>query len=176
VPTAKTLLNLPSDPEALKALLISLLLEREAEQQRADEYRQSLELKVEQLQHELELLKKRYYGPRADKLRSMEELGQLLLEFSEELARKAVNAGDVAPDTKPERELRWVRRRKGRRNLAAFENLPVQTVVHELSAEERVCGGCGTERQEIGAETSWQIEYTPAHFERIEHVRKKYAC
>jgi hypothetical protein len=112
VPTAKTLLNLPSDPEALKALLISLLLEREAEQQRADEYRQSLELKVEQLQHELELLKKRYYGPRADKLRSMEELGQLLLEFSEELARKAVNAGDVAPDTKPERELRWVRRRK----------------------------------------------------------------
>jgi len=176
VPTAKTLLNLPSDPEALKALLSSLLLEREAEQQRANEYRQSLELKVEQLQHELELLKKRYYGPRADKLRSMEELGQLLLEFSEELARKAVNAGDVAPDTKPERELRWVRRRKGRRNLAAFENLPVQTVVHELSAEERVCGGCGTERQEIGAETSWQIEYTPAHFERIEHVRKKYAC
>jgi transposase len=176
VPTAKTLLDLPSDPEALKALLSSLLLEREVERQRAEELRQSLELKVEQLRHELELLKKRYYGPRADKLRSMAELGQLLLAFSEELMAKPVNAGDVASDAKPERELRWVRRRKGRRNLAAFENLPVQTIVHELSAEERICGCCGVERQEIGAEVSWQIEYTPAHFERIEHVRKKYAC
>ncbi len=153
MPTAKTLLDLPADPEALKALLSSLLLERDEQRQRADELaqraviqeslRQSLELKVEQLQHELELLKKRYYGPRADRLRSMAELGQLLLAFSEELAAKPVNAGDVATDaksTEPECELRWVRRRKGRRNLAAFENLPVQTIVHELSAEERVCG------------------------------------
>jgi hypothetical protein len=75
VPTAKTLLDLPSDPEALKALLSSLLLKHDAERQRANELRQSLELKVEQLQHELELLKKRYYGPRADRLRSIEELG-----------------------------------------------------------------------------------------------------
>ena len=196
MPTAKTLLDLPPDPEALKALLNSLLLKHDEQKRRADEFaqraeqqqrraaiaeslRQSLELKVEQLQHELELLKKRYYGPRADKLRGIEELGQLLLEFSEALAVKPVNADDVAADaktTKPEQELRWVRRRKGRRNLAAFENLPVQTIVHELSAEQRACASCGAERQEIGAETSWQIEYTPAHFERIEHVRKKYAC
>jgi transposase len=31
-------------------------------------------------------------------------------------------------------------------------------------------------RQRIGSETSWQIEYVPGHFERIEHVRFKYAC
>ena len=176
MPTAKTLLDLPTDPDALKALLNALLLEREAERQRANELRQSLELKVEQLQHELELLKKRYYGPRADQLRSMAELGQMLLAFSEELAAKPVNAGDVATGAEPERELRLVRRRKGRRNLAAFENLPLQTIIHELSPEGRACAICGAERQEIGAETSWQIEYTPAHFERIEHVRKKYAC
>jgi transposase len=52
----------------------------------------------------------------------------------------------------------------------------VQTIVHELSAQERVCGCCCEIRQEIGSEVSWQIEYTPAHFERIEHVRIKYAC
>ena len=28
----------------------------------------------------------------------------------------------------------------------------------------------------IGQEESWQIEYFPGHFERIHHVRKKYAC
>jgi transposase len=32
------------------------------------------------------------------------------------------------------------------------------------------------ERKEIGAEQSWQVEYLPGHFERIHHVRKKYAC
>ena len=40
--------------------------------------------------------------------------------------------------------------------------------------ERIVC--CGEERKEIGSEGSWQIEYLPGHFERIQHVRKKYAC
>lgn len=187
--TAQTLANLPDDNQALKALLSSLLQERDEQRQRAEELarraereeslRQALELKLQGVQHELEWLKKQYYGPRADRLESLQELGQLLLEFSEALAGKPVNAADITTETsppEPERELRWVRRRKGRRNLAAFENLPVQTIVHELSPEERICGCCGAPRQEIGAEVSWQIEYTPAHFERIEHVRKKYAC
>ena len=30
--------------------------------------------------------------------------------------------------------------------------------------------------KEIGADESWQIEYYPGHFERLHHVRKKYAC
>ncbi len=160
----------PTDTEALKARLSSLLLERDEQKRRADEFaqraliqeslRQSLELKVEQLQQELELLKKRYYGPRADRLRSMAELGQLLLSFSEELAAKPVNAGDVevnANPAQPERELRWVRRRKGRRNLAAFENLPVQTIVHELSAEQRVCGCCGSTPARVAIAKEWVL-------------------
>ncbi|HET8636542.1 MAG TPA: IS66 family transposase [Acidobacteriaceae bacterium] len=60
--------------------------------------------------------------------------------------------------------------------MADFENLPVTTHVYELSTQERVCSGCGVERKEVGAEESWQIEYIPGRFERIQHVRKKYAC
>jgi len=48
--------------------------------------------------------------------------------------------------------------------------------VHELSPEQRACPGCGAERSEIGQEESWQVEYFPGHFERIQHLRKKYAC
>jgi len=69
-----------------------------------------------------------------------------------------------------------VKRRRGRRALTNFENLPVSTQVYELQGKERACPCCGEERQEIGAEESWQIEYLPGHFERIQHVRKKYAC
>ncbi len=78
--------------------------------------------------------------------------------------------------SEPAEELRRVKRRKGRRNLANFENLPVTTCVHELSEQERACPCCGIERKEIGTDHSWQVEYLPGHFERIHHLRKKYAC
>ncbi|EQD66938.1 transposase IS66, partial [mine drainage metagenome] len=136
------------------------------------------DLQVENLRLQLELdrYKKWYYGPRADRLQSDNDLAQMLLTFAEELDRKPVHADDLPRDAKPEEELRRVKRRQGRRNLANFENLPVTTQVHELSAEERACPCCGVERKEIGADESWQVEYLPGHFERIHHVRKKYAC
>jgi transposase len=157
----------------------SLLLERDQETQRAEQQeRRAEELRVEmlRLQLELERFKKWYYNPRADRLRSSGDVAQMLLAFAEELDRKSVHSDDVPPATEPAEEVRRVRRPKGRRNLADFNNLPVTTHVHELGAEERACPDCGAPRQEIGADESWQIEYYPARFERIQHLRKKYAC
>src|SRR5450631_2508375 len=153
-------------------MLRMLIDERDQEKQRADD------LKVEnlRLQVELERYRKWYYGPRADRLQSSADLAQLLLNFAEEMDRKPVNPDDLPPRTEPTEELRRVKRRKGRRNLANFENLLVTIQVHELSAAERACPCCGSERKEIGADDSWQVEYLPGHFERIHHVRKKYAC
>jgi transposase len=150
----------------------ALLVERTEQQRRADE------LRVEnlRLQLELERYKKWYYGPRADQLLSGSDLAQMLLEFSEGLEGKPVNHDDLPPHPEPEAELRRVKRCRGRRHLADFDNLPVTTHVYELSAEQRSCPGCGVERKEAGAEESWQIEYLPGRFERIHHVRKKYAC
>jgi transposase len=69
-----------------------------------------------------------------------------------------------------------VNKPKGRRALANFDHLPTTTHVHELTPEERACPCCGRERKQIGEQRSWQVDYIPGHFERIEHVRKKYAC
>jgi transposase len=177
---------LPDDREALKATLRTLMRERDEEKQRADrhqqraeqEARRSDELRVEmlRLQLELERYKKWYYGPRADRLQSSGDLAQMLLTFAEERDRKPVNPDDVPSGGEPAEELRRVKRRKGRRNLANFENLPVTTQVHELNSAERACPCCGIEREEIGTDESWQVEYLPGHFERIHHMRKKYAC
>src|SRR5437667_6248201 len=168
----KDLPNLPEDSASLKAMLCSLLADRDREKQRADD----LHIKNLSLQLELARYKKWYYGPRADRLNSTSELTQVLLDFGQELEQRPIHPEDVSAASEPEYELRRVKRRKGRRSLANFENLPVTTQVYELSAEERTCPGCGVERQESGAEESWQIEYIPGHFERIHHVRKKYAC
>ena len=158
----------------------------EQQQRRADEQqcraeaqvKQSEQLQVELLRVKLELdrYKKWYYGPRADWLQSDQDVAQMLLHFAEELDCKPVAADDLAAAAEPAEELRRVKRRKGRRNLANFENLPVRTHVYELSEAERACPCCGLTRKEIGAEESWQVEYLPGHFERIQHVRKKYAC
>jgi transposase len=173
------LVSLPDDSQALKAMLVALMGERDKQNQLAEEQtRRANDLQLEnlRLQLELERYKKWYYGPRADRLQSSADLAQMLLNFAELMDRKPVNPDDVPSRSEPADELRRVKRRKGRRNLANFENLPVTTQVHELNAAERACPCCGIERKQIGTDESWQVEYLSDHFERIHHLRKKYAC
>jgi transposase len=199
VPASETT-NLPEDPAALKALLRAVQAERDRAEQRAAEQAQRAEAQAAlaqekaalaasetqradalylenlRLQLQLERYQKWYYGPRADRLRTRQDLGQALLDFGKEWAQKPAPPDESAAASEPAAELRRVKRRRGRRALANFANLPVTTHVYELSPEECACPGCGAERKEIGAEESWQIEYLPGHFERIQHVRKKYVC
>ena len=164
--------ELPSDKETLQAMVLVLQQERDQQKLHAEE----LQVQNLRLQLELERYKKWYYGPRADRLQSDTDVAQMLLNFAEALERKPVPAVDLPQPAEPAEELRRVQRRKGRRNLANFESLLVTTHVYELSEAERACPCCGLTRQEIGADESWQVEYLPGHFERIHHVRKKYAC
>jgi transposase len=178
MPTVEnSLMDLPEDKEALKAILRSLWQERDEQRQRAEaqaKRAEALYLENLQLQKELLRYKKATYGPRADRL-SENELAQVLLEFAAELEQKPLPAEGL-PQEEAEPEVRRVQRRKGRRALANFDHLPVSTHVYELTGEQRRCSCCGEQRQEIGSEESWQIEYFPGHFERLQHVRKKYAC
>jgi transposase len=192
VPASETT-HLPEDPAALKALLRAAQAERDRAEQRAAEHealarekaalaerqtQRADELYLEnlRLQLQLERYQKWYYGPRADRLKTREEFGQALLAFGEELAQKPAPPDEAAATSEPAAELRRVKRRRGRRALTNFENLPVSTHVYELSPAARACPSCGLERKEMGAEESWQIEFVPGHFVRLQHLRKKYAC
>ena len=145
--------ELPQDREALQAMLHSLLVERDEQRLRAEQQSQradELYLQNLRLQLELERYKKFYYGPRADRLATSADVGQAQLEFAEQLESKPIHPEDVPAKAEPEYELRRVKRRPGRRHLANFENLPVTTQVYELSAEQRICLGCGVERKDRG--------------------------
>jgi len=158
---------LPDDPAALKAMIAALM-------HRVDD------LEVSKLRLELELLKykKWMYGPRADTLATMGDVNQMLLGFGEDLDKRPIEAQDIqATDTqKNDVAPRRVRRGKGRRNLAAFDQLPVTRCEHDLPEDQKPCPCCGKMRQKIGEDVTWQIEYIPGRFERLEHVRFKYAC
>ncbi|MCL2661206.1 MAG: IS66 family transposase [Acidobacteriaceae bacterium] len=178
--------HLPKDRESLQAMVRSLLRERDTLQILSHELQQKQdELYVENLRLQVELAryKKQYYGPRADRLHTEEELAQALLDFGEALEQKPANPDDEPPCTEPDQGVEKVAKvkkvranRQGRRKLAAVEDLPVKTYNYELTGDERACPCCGVERKRIGQEERWQIEYFPAHYERIQHVRGKYAC
>jgi hypothetical protein len=174
--------DLPQDRESLQAILRALILERDEQSKRVHDLQveslrqrkraDELHLENLRLQLELERYKKWHYGPRGDRLATSGDVAQALLEFAEQLESKPIHPEDVPAKAESEYELRRVKRRPGRRHLASFENLPVTTQVYELSAEQRICPGCGVERKEIGADESWQIEYIPGRFERLLMVRE----
>lgn len=62
--------------------------------------------------------------------------------------------------------------RKGRKPLPV--NLPRERIEHEPETKE--CSGCGKEMTKIGEEITEQLEYVPARFVIIEHVKIKRAC
>ena len=167
-----TLLSLPDDPAILKQIIATRTRERDEANRRRDE----AEIKALRFEVELLRLKKMYYGPSADRLQTPGDVAQMLLAFTTELESRAVNPDDLPPgEGLP--EVGAVRRvRRGRRNLAAFDQLPVTRKVHDLAEADKLCPCCGQTRQKIGEEVSWQVEFIPGRFERIEHVRVKYAC
>ena len=66
------------------------------------------------------------------------------------------------------------RHKHGRRPLP--DHLPRIEILHDLKDDEKPCPCCGELRQRIGEEVSEQLEYIPASFKVLKHVRVKYAC
>src|SRR5271170_6535334 len=164
---ASAITPLPDDPQALKQIILNVSRERD-----------DWHIKFLRVETELLRLKKWYYGPRADRLQTPGDVAQMLLNFATELESRPVNPDDLPPaDSSGTVEVGTVRRvRRGRRNLAAFDQLPVTRKVHDLAEADKPCPCCGKTREKIGEEVSWQVEFIPGRFERIENVRIKYAC
>jgi transposase len=185
---ASVLTSLPDDPQTLKMLLLererriaALAGDRDRaarERDQAARDRDAWQVKFLRAETELLRLRKWYYGRKADTLAGPGDVAQMLLGFGEQLESRPPDPADLPRDVAPgTAEAKAVRRlKRGRRNLAAFDQLPVIRKEHDLPEEHKACPCCGETRGRIGSETSWQVEYVPGHFERVEHVRFKYAC
>lgn len=56
------------------------------------------------------------------------------------------------------------------------EHLPRQPLVHDLTEAQKLCPCCGRLRACIGEQTSEQLDYEPAHYFVVQHIKKTYAC
>ena len=134
---------------------------------------ESKQRQIAALEHQIKLLLQRIRGSRQERI----DPDQLLLFSVEELEQLAEQLeqgrpGDELIDDSPRRKRK---RRRGRFGELP-SHLPREVVRHELPAEERACPCCGEERQEIGVETSEQLELIPARLKVLRHERVKYAC
>src|SRR5690606_1083277 len=69
---------------------------------------------------------------------------------------------------------RRIKRRDKHGRLQLPDCLERIEIGHEL--DDNSCPACGNERCRIGAEISEQLEYFPASFKVLKHIRHKYAC
>jgi transposase len=144
-----------------------LALCQEIISQQADTIRES-QRRIEQLEHQIEQLLRRQYGPRRDSV-DPDHLRLFTGEEPDEPAEGDPGAPREHQDAAPAR--RW--RRCGRQQLP--EHLPRERIEYELTTDELACPDCGCVRVKIGEEVSEQLEYVPASM-LLQHVRFRYAC
>lgn len=126
----------------------------------------------EQLQHRLDQLLRRLYGPRAEKFDPNQPWLFPELSAAATAAAEPATMAEATPA-----EVSTAARKKnghGRRRLP--DNLPRIRQTHDLSEAECACPECGSARLKIGEEISEQLDYQPASLFVIEHVCCTYAC
>ncbi|MDC7818877.1 IS66 family transposase [Pseudomonas sp. BLCC-B112] len=98
--------------------------------------------------------------------RSSEQLDAMIDQLQLSLEEQEVRQGEVMPITDP--APRAVSRRK-----PLPEHLPREIHVHQPESQ---CSGCGGTLRQLGEDVSEVLEYVPARFKVIRHVRPKLVC
>jgi transposase len=89
-------------------------------------------------------------------------------------------AENEADHRKPEptlEQITYTRRKRAGKREDELSGIPVETVIHALSEEERTCPECGSLMHVMGhSEPRREIEIIPAQIKVVEHVREVYSC
>lgn len=162
-----------ADEHSRIARLEAQLLEREALLTQRTAELEARDLRIRLLEEALRVLRADQYGASREKLGAAPGQRGLFNEVEATIELTEAVGIEPALTATPLRETRTSTAKAGRKALAS--HLPRIEVRHELPAIERICA-CGAALQEIGAESSEQLDYVPAKVQVIRHVRPKYAC
>ncbi len=156
--------HLPDDPAELRALVVAsraALTAREEELNQARAALAARDREIEALKLTLLKLRRMQFGRSSEKLTvEIAQLELLLEELESEGSIADVSTAARAP-----------RQRPARRPLPT--HLPRESVVHTPAC---TCPDCGGALRAIGESVSEMLEYVPARFKVIRHVRPKLAC
>jgi transposase len=155
--------ELPNDIETLKRIVVEqqhAMARLQAEQQAAID---------EAVKAAVAAILRRYYGPRSETF----DPRQLLL-FGQHIDSAQLDPSSIEEESGE----RLVTRRIKNRDKHGRQQLPehLERIEIEHDVDDTSCPACGCQRSRIGAEISEQLEYFPASFKVLKHVRHKYAC
>ena len=169
--------QLPDDPATLKRMLV----ERDAQlevirarhaaeiQAAVDEAVQAAVAKA--IKETTALFLRRFYGPRNERF----DPRQLLL-FGLKIDEMPLDEANIAEESHEELTTRRAAKRHKHGRNPLPDHLPRIDIEHDLDDAEKPCPACGELRERIGQEVSEQLEYLPASFKVLRHIRHKYGC
>jgi transposase len=106
-----------------------------------------------------------------------EQLRQRLDQaLRQQFGRRSERSRPRASQAKPPEESAGPVSRLGHGRQVLPEHLPRQRIVYELTDADRRCPSCGEPRACIGEQVSEQLDYHPASYFVVQHVKKTYAC
>jgi transposase len=146
------LAHLPDDTNALQALVRQLAGAVKTQA-----------ITIEQLKLQIARLKRMQFGKSSEKIER--EIEQLELQLDDLQQEAAVREAKLPEALRSEPEKPY------RKPLP--EHLPREDEVHEPAC---TCPDCGSEMRKIGEDVTEVLEYVPASFKVIRHVRPKLAC
>jgi transposase len=161
VPVASTLDLDALDTAALKALIRS-----------QDEQLSQHAAEIERLKLLIARLQRMQFGRKSEKLeREIRQL-ELQLDDLEESAAESRQRSERTLPAAAATVFASATRKPARRPLP--DHLPRQTETHQPKEEN--CPECGAELRKLGEDVSEILEYVPARFKVIRHVRPKLSC
>jgi transposase len=184
--TPLDLASLPRSAAALRRLLMQREFEHTAEyeqqatslEQQAAELQaarnglQELTLLHEKLKLRLARMLRQQYGASSEKLRTAIDQLQLTLgDIEEQIAELTPPAPEQPAASSPSSSNATTRRKPVRRPLP--EHLPREVIEH---AAPCACPNCGGALRSLGEDVTEVLDYTPASFRVIRHVRPKLSC
>lgn len=147
--------SLPTGVEALQALVRELKAELQCKT-----------LKIDQLKAQLAKLRRMQFGRSSEKLDSAIAQLELMIDDLQE------SEGESRTKQSPEAAALVEEKHKPvRRSLP--DHLPRETTVHAAAC---ACPKCGGELRRLGEDVTEVLEYVPASFKVIRHVRRKFSC
>src|SRR5947207_1079151 len=162
--------TLPNNVAGLRTLVIDLQARlqsrddasqaREAQLQAGQQELVYLRTWIEKLKLELARLRRLQFGRSSEQLSARIAQLELIVDELEISVAEPTPVSRSAPTRKPIRK-------------PLPQHLPRESVIY---APEATCPDCGTAMQRIGEDVSEMLEYVPARFKVIRHVRPKLSC
>ena len=149
--------QLPNDIATLKAMLIA-----------ADTRARDTDAEIQNLKLTIAKLQRDKFGAKSERgAKLLDQLELQLAELETSVAQDRVSTELANPDVMPDAG----RQKPARRPLPA--HLPRERVIH---AGATSCPNCGGRLRKLGEDVTETLEYVPATWKVIQHVREKFTC